>query len=252
MTGWKIFTHSLKMVFGNIDAALRISLVLYLAQQAVGIYFAGKYGQTLKMMEQNMLVIPPSGFWPTLFVMLLVSLVTSLWIAISWHRYVLLEENPRTFIPPVSGERLLAYFGKTVILMLIMIAIGAVVGFVVSLLGFAIGPQALEVIVPLILIGTMLYFSYRIGLVFPAVALDKPIGFRESWEITRSAAGAVFQLSVIAIGFAILIRLPGNMAPDSMSVIDMVYSAVMGWIAMMVGVSVLTTLYGVYEEGREL
>ena len=36
------------------------------------------------------------------------------------------------------------------------------------------------------------------------------------------------------------------------SIINLVYSHVTGWIVMMIGISVLTTIYGVYVEGREI
>ena len=54
MQGWKIFTHSVQMVFGNLGPALRISGLLYLAYIAVNAYFQLTYAEDLAVLQRNM------------------------------------------------------------------------------------------------------------------------------------------------------------------------------------------------------
>jgi len=49
-----------------------------------------------------------------------------------------------------------------------------------------------------------------------------------------------------------LVQLPSRLNPDPTSIISLIYSNVLGWFIMMGGASVLTTLYGVLIERREL
>ncbi|KPU84774.1 hypothetical protein JI58_01645 [Marinosulfonomonas sp. PRT-SC04] len=257
MQGWKIFIHSVRTVFGNLGPALRISGFLYAAYILSNAYYVLTYSDDLVSIQQSMAagIVPqelPSGLFPSMMLNFAIGLMSSLWIAVLWHRFVLLAEVPETVIPPFLTGMISAYLGKTIQLALMLMVFGVLLGM---LLGVALGPLLggfAGAAIPLILLGVLLYLSYRLGLVFPAVALKTPISFKTSWEKTQSASGAIAQLAVIAVVFALLIQIPSNMNPDPTSLINLIYSYVVGWIAMMVGISVLTTLYGVYIEGREL
>lgn len=253
MQGWTIFTHSMRMVFANLAVAFRISLMLYLVQVAAGVYFSGKFGNTLLMLQSGTGIphIPP-GFWPTFALLLAVNLITSLWIAVSWHRYILLEENNGAVLPAFKGPQIMAYFGKSILLglllALVFIATSMIAGMILGGVAGEVGLLASS----LVAFGVSIYLSYRIGLALPAAAIDRSMTFGESWNATTPAAAAIFQLAVIAIGFIVLIQLPQMFNADLNSVINLVYTYVMGWIIMMVGVSVLTTLFGIYVEGRKI
>lgn len=257
MQGWNIFTHSVRMVFGNLGPAMRISGLLYLVYMLVNTYFLLNYADTLSELQRsmaagNMPMVLPSGLISTMMLNFVVSLLTSLWIAVLWHRFVLLAQIPNTVLPPLYAGVVLTYLGKTIQLALMLAAIGVAIAM---LLTFVIGPllgPLTAMAIPLVLLGVLLYLSYRFGLIFPAVALNKSMTFKSSWEKTKTASGAIAQLAVIAVIFAILIQIPSNMNPDPTSAINLIYSYVVGWIAMMVGISVLTTLFGIYVEGREL
>lgn len=257
MQGWNIFLHSVRMVFGNLGPALRISGLLYLAYMLVNGYFLLNFSDDLMELQNIMAAgrvpeVLPNGLILTLALNFVVSLLTSLWIAVLWHRFVLLAQIPETVIPPFYTGAVLTYLGKTIQLSLLLALVGVAIGM---LLGFAVGPLLgpfAGTAIPLTLLGVLLYLSYRLGLIFPAVALSKTMAFKTSWEKTKAASGAIAQLAVIAVIFAILIQIPSNMNPDPTSVINLAYSYAVGWIAMMVGISVLTTLYGIYVEGRDL
>jgi len=257
MQGWNIFIHSARMVFGNLGPALRISGVLYAAYMAVNAYFLLTYSDDLMALEKTMAagILPPEfpgGLFPTMVLSFVVGLLSSLWIAVLWHRFVLLSEVPQTIIPPFYAGMIAAYLGKTIQLGLVLAIVGILLGM---LLGVALGPLLgafSASVIPLTLLGVLLFMSYRLGLVFPAVALKAPISFKTSWDKTQTASGSIAQLAIIAVVFVLLIQIPSSMNPDPTSVVNLVYSYVVGWIAMMVGISVLTTLYGIYVEGRGL
>lgn len=257
MQGWNIFIHSVRMVFGNLGPALRISALLYLAYMIVNAYFLLNFADDLVELQYSMSTghlpeVLPSGLISTMVLNFVIGLLTSLWIAVLWHRFVLLGQTPETVIPPLYAGMVLIYLGKTIQLSLMLAVVGVVLG---GFIGLALAPilgALASVSIPLILLGALLYLSYRLGLIFPAVALSKAMTFRKSWSKTTAASGAIAQLAVIAVIFAILIQIPSNMNPDPTSIINLIYSYVVGWIAMMVGISVLTTLYGIYVEGREL
>lgn len=257
MQGWKIFIHSVQMVFGNLGPALRVSGVLYAIYVVVNAYFLLTYSDDLADLQRALVTgaLPPqlpSGLFSTMLMSFITGLLTSLWIAVLWHRFILLSQIPQTAVPPLYFRMVAAYLGKTIQLALMLAVVVLALGM---LLGVALGPligALAESAIPLILLGVLLYLSYRLGLVFPAVALKAPISFKGSWEKTQTASVAIAQLAVIAVVFVLLIQIPSNMNPDPTSVINLVYSYVVGWISMMVGISVLTTLYGIYVEGREL
>lgn len=257
MQGWTIFIHSLRMVFENLGPALRISGLLYLVHMLVNAYFVLNYADDLQVLQQNMTAgfVPtelPSGLVTAMTLNLVVSLLTSLWIAVLWHRFILLSQIPDSIIPPLFSGMVARYLGKTIQLSLMLAVFGVVLGM---LLGVAIGPflgPLSAAAIPLILLGVLLYLSYRLGLVFPAIALSTPMAFKASWENTKTASGAIAQLAAIAVVSTVIIQIPSNMNSDPSSIIDLIYSYVIGWIAMMVGISVLTTLYGIFIEGREI
>jgi len=252
MQGWNIFIHSVRMVFGNLGPAVRISGLLYMVYISVHAYYVLNFADDLMELQLGMQTELPSGLISTVTLVLVVGLLTNLWIAVLWHRFVLLGQVPETVIPPLYAGMILTYLGKTILLSLVIVIIIGALDLLLSLaLGPMLGPSA-NMVILLILTGVLFYLLYRLGLIFPAVALGRTMTLKASWEKTAIASGAIVQLSVIAVFFVILILISSNMNPDPTSVINMTYSYVVGWASMMVGISVLSTLYGIYVEGREL
>lgn len=257
MQGWNIFTHSARMIFGNLNAALRVSLVLYLVKFGAGIYVASQHAAIISGPhgDGTMPNFGPESLSSGIILML-VTLVTSLWIAVSWHRYVLLEETPGAALPPFKGDRILAYFWSSLLLGLVIL-LAALVPIVISsviVAGlFGVNSPILSLVVIVILVGIpTMYVFYRYCLILPAAALGEPKKMVESWVDTKPASGAIWQLIVIGLIATMLVEVPALINGDPTSIVNMAYSFVMGWIVMMVGISVMTTLYGIYVEGREL
>lgn len=252
MQGWTIFIHSMRMVFDNLAAALRISLVLYLISTVAAIYFAQKYATTITHMQNGVGVLPPPGFWPASLAVAVINLLTSLWIAVGWHRYILLEEAPAGVFPVFKGDRIGAYFWKSILIGLILVVVALVCGAIAGTILFGLFGIQSAMLVNIFVAAPAIYIFYRLCLALPAAALGGQVGFSDSWHATKPASTAILQLVLIGLGAVILIQLPNAFSDNPASMINTIYTHVLGWFIMMGGVSILTTLYGIYFEGRKL
>lgn len=250
MKGVQIFSHSLRQVTANLPAALRISGVLYVAQFVVALMFGDA------MMSRGMGGMGGGGFGFGVIVVLLAALITGVWIAVAWHRFVLLAEDSVAVVPPLMADRMTAYFLRSLLLGVLLIVAGAILGAVVGsvamalamsgvgLLGFLL--MALLVQLPLIFVGL------RIGLTLPGSALGTEHSFLAGWEATRSDWRTILELSLIMALALWVINLIGVYVFGGYGIGAQIWQFITGWPVMMVGLSILTTLYGHYIEGRPL
>jgi len=90
----------------------------------------------------------------------------------------------------------------------------------------------------------------RWSLVLPGTAVGKPTGVGESWRQTAPLSGTIVGTSVLLMAINLLV---GFVAlPFGASPIGTLLSLAGNWFTLMVGLSVLTTLYGHIVEGRTL
>lgn len=251
MKGWQIFVHSLRQVFNNFDGALRVSGVLYLVQVVVGLLFGG----SLTFSAGNMMNGGPgAGFFLGMLIVLLVALVTSFWIAVAWHRYVLLGEKP-AILPTFRGDLIWAYLLKSLGYGLILIVVGAIWG---GLVGLAVGSLlGNSVVLTMIVMAVLIYLpvlviAFRVSSDLPAAALGVQRPFLSGWAATEGQTGDLVGLAAIAVVFGVGLQLLGGFVFGQIGVLAIIWSLLVGWVQMMVGVSVLTTLYGHYIEKRAL
>ena len=210
MKGVQLFTHSVRQVFNNLGPALRISGALYLVPAALSLAVGASIVQDRAAMEAAMRT---GDFpWFGLVVYVLVVLICSLWIAVGWHRYVLKLEIPSGIVPVLHVDRILAYFGRSILLVIVMALIGTLIGFAVGMLllpfigpspGMGAGIMFLIVIyVPVAIV------SYRLSLSLPAAALGEPMGFGASWGATKGAGGDILVLAILSVVATVVIDLP--------------------------------------------
>lgn len=251
MKGWQIFMHSIRQVFDNFEGALRVSGVLYLVQICVSLAFGGGAFMASRDMAQNG---PGAGFYLGILVVLLVALVTGFWIAVAWHRYVLLGEKAE-IIPTFRGDRIWAYLLRSLGYGLIVILIGAVWGMVVSFLVGSVLAQSM--FVGLVLIGFLIYLpvlviAFRMSADLPAAALGVERPFMSGWAATQGQTADLVSLAAIVVVFGVTLQLIGVYIFGQIAILSIIWSLLVGWVQMMVGVSILTTLYGHYIEKRAL
>lgn len=252
MQGWQIFLHSVRMVTRNLDVALRVSLVPYLVQAVVQVVYQSRFAAMISGFDTGQSSTSQASLVLLMLFMVAVTILTSVWIAVAWHRFILLNERPQGWIPGWNTGRFMGYLGRSVLLALLIGLViafvgGAIAGFLTGLgaSGLLAGSSALILAVAAILF-------YRLCPILPAVALDQPITLREAWDATRGTGGTIFVLILLMIAASLIIQIPTLVSGDPFSVVSLVYSLVVGWIFLMIGLSALTTFYGVYVEGRSI
>jgi hypothetical protein len=261
MKGIEILLHSIRQVFGNLDGALKVSAVPYAIQVVVafliGLSAAGAGSGMGSSMDSGM---PAGGMMAGMgfagLVILIVVLITSLWMAVAWHRYILLSEQPTGFIPPFNGDRILAYFlrslGYGILLILIGMVLGLVMGFILSpiagggRMGLFMILMSILVYLPLVILG------FRLTAGLPGAALGAGTDFMAGWQATQGATVDIAVLSVFVVGAHLIFGLIDFYLLSGVWVLSFLWNAIVGWLIAMIGISVLTTLYGHYVEKRPL
>ena len=267
MGGLAILVHAARQVVGNLREALRISLALYLVSQAaiLGVTYAvlgdvmGDWSMAGLALDDPYVEadadaqVVPAAAWLALGASWIVQWVATAWIAVRWHRFVLLEERPAGAIPPWDGALVWAYVARSIKVALVPIAVG--IGLSLALLVAVLLPPPLAA--PLALIGGLLVtvaliaLPLRIGLGLPAAALGGAMSTGESWRATEPAWGSILVLAVLSalLGYALGLpsALPGLPVAATLSI-----TLVAGWAQLMVSAAVLTTPHGHLVEGRPL
>lgn len=246
--GLRIFLHSIKLVFAQFRDALKISALLYIVSLALG-------GLGFYFQYQAMVAGGPNAVAWQFFVAMFLSTLPYLWIAVAWHRFVLLDEMPHSALPTPPGDRIWSYVGRAFQMVLVFIVVGLGIGLVVAL-GAMISSGSVWVTLPLIFgaLALAVLITYRLAPIFPGAAIGQPVGIGEAWAATSGGSGALLLLAIISaiasflidLPMEILVRLPGGQFSS------LIWLAITSWIKLMVGVSILTTIYGVYVDKRAI
>lgn len=250
MLGWQMFVHSVRLVFANLGAAFRVSLALYAISVAIQYGIQGTLTKSISAGGFDATEMIKATGALKLFVMSLLSVLISIWIAIGWHRYVLLQETPVGWLPVWPGIRILGYFWRTILIFLLIVAVSLVVGFVVGLLAAAI--PAFQVFLPFVFIGIGAIGFFRLSPVLPATALGNRMTLRDAWTATSGHNGSILLLALLAVVASVFLQLPTIVSGDPFSLISQIYTVVVGWFATIISVSLLTTIYGHFVEGRPI
>lgn len=263
MKGVQIFSHSLRQVMNNLPAAVRVSGVLYLALAVLGLILDG-------------LVLSGSGMNPAdrgdgmgfgALLMLAIPLVAGIWIAVAWHRYVLLAEDPGALLPPFAGGLVWAYFVNSLLIGIVLIVGGMIIGMVGGMIigmvvpilmqgGEGIGIRwlgiAQRLLITVFIEIPIIFVGLRLAAALPGAALGVRHPFMAGWQATKGEWRPILGLSVI-MGIAFwVINLIGVFVFGGFGLMAQIWQIISGWPVMMVGLSILTTLYGHYVEKRPL
>ncbi|MFU1681706.1 hypothetical protein [Phaeobacter piscinae] len=249
MIGWKLFLHSVSMVQRNVPQLLRIFLVpaligLAIAYLAIG-GLLGDVGLQARGFDGDMFF---SVLWRIVGLWLVIGVICA-WTAVSWHRYVLLEEHPQGWIPAFRAKEALWYFLR----LLQLVVIGSVVYGVAMFVGIALisGMGMVGLAFLLVIAALIAVFMYRLVLILPAAALGKPIGVSESLELTTGAFGTLFILALCLLGLQLLSELILYLLIDAVlisTILQLIFSVGLA----VLNISALTTLYGYYVEKRPI
>ena len=263
---FKIVLHAFNMIFGNIIDALKVSIgpsIVFCLIGAVVFFLIGPSFEELIWILQgqteNIVGLPSDEVASTgavaqfrlfIFVSLILLMVFFAWIAVAWHRFVLLEEYPST-LPQFRDRPIIKYLGKSFGITLIIIAlvfVALLIGVIISMVG---GLSVLSIVK----FGVTVLISYvwfRFAISLPGIAVGRSISLGEAWSISKP-------LDTQIIGIALILMLIGYVSDIVLSpiygvmpIVAVVFDLGINWVVMMLGISILTTLYGHLVEGREL
>ena len=246
MLGFKILLHSVRLILRNWRVALRLSSPLVLLLVLSPIVFGVDY---LQQTDSDALG-NTSGASSTIAGLL--QFLAGLWVAVAWHRYVLMEEDSGALIPPLNAARIVAYFTQGLKIFLLLLCGGILTAILLAVLGSSsAGESASALIVISVIVGAFWVF-YRLSPVLPAAALDTQASIRGAWNVTRSLSGAILVLVLLlgVLSFVLVVVIePIQYISGPMY---LALSSIQIWFTVMVGVSILTTIYGVAVENRAL
>ncbi|WP_282153631.1 hypothetical protein [Ruegeria atlantica] len=242
------------MVFGNIKQVLQITVGPALIATALIVALFMVSGIPLEAFDEGAGELPPGasvgGIFLFVFGLIAVLFVTIFWIAVSWHRYILLEEYPTGIFPTFRFDRILAYLGRVLMLGILMVIASMPMGLVFALLGESVA--GLSIIVFLVYMVFLIVCFYRVSIILPAAAIGDPITLGEAWNSTRDIAGSILVLLVVSFLFQFLVQLVFT-ALAIIPVLGILLTVFFGTLVLpMINVSILTTMYGIFIEKREL
>lgn len=254
MNGLNLFVHAVGMVLNNLGAALRISGALMGAQLLLLLIL----GTGFLLVGEDMTGRIETGNFPFLgaFLTMIVLIVLSMWIAVAWHRFILREEVPTGALPRFDGGAIWSYFVAGVIfgliLILVSIPFGILGGVLVApmIMGRGGEPGLIAAFLLFIIVYLpVAYVAYRISPILPSAALKARMPLKEAWYATGTSGSAFVALTVVSVLAAWLLNAPAQVLPGVLAVI---WAFLANWVTVLVGASILTTIYGHYVEGRPL
>ncbi len=256
-TAKHLLAHSWRMIVKDVPTTLRLVLVPWAVMTAcqLGVEYAsvGYFSGAPNLDEELAwlpMVISPLWYMSAFVVVV----ICYMWIAVSWHRYVLKGEQPGPLLPKWQGGRLLDYFGKAILVwlpilpVLIAMLIFALVVFDADRIGATKSPGQLSFV--LVFSVAISYLSLRLGLVLPAAAIGEKMKLGDAWRLTKPwgdvalTCAAVFAVLYVAIGILMEYFQHNNL----LYLVFCILSDVVALLAL----SLLTTLYGVLVQGRSL
>jgi|TARA_B110000046_G_C12887139_1_gene352686 hypothetical protein len=188
--------------------------------------------------------------WPSAWILLILPIVIILWISVAWHRYILLKQAPRAFIPEFYFKLTLVYLQKSVLMLLV-----ASLPMMLLYLPYWMYQDAY----PYTLIGVM-FFSFlfltpfcaiilfRLTPLLSAAALGHDLGLKAAWTATRGQTLTLLFLFGPAFGVLVFLA---QLNHENM-LLSFLQETVLGWVGVMLWASLVTTVYGHYVEKRTL
>lgn len=256
MMGWRIFKHSVQMVLRNFQQALQIALVPGVIGMAllVGLAMATGAWDSLQSPVSDLNPGPSNtdlgGFGAFGISAMLIIWTIAFWIVVSWHRYVLLEEMPQGWLPPFRADRVLAYFGLLIMLGLIAMVAMIPLFIIIGVLGE--GSASLALTIGVFYFLAVVLCIYRLSVMLPASAIGQPITLATAWSKTEGTFGTLIVLLIVSGIFQVIVQVIFGLLM-AIPVIGLALVLIPSILILpLINVSILTTMYGVYVEGRSI
>lgn len=178
-------------------------------------------------------------------------LVVSTWCIVSWHRFVLEEERPKKWFPPFQFGVIFGYWLRGLALGLILMVTTVPVLMVVLPLAGKLSPVFVSVVGGVCLLAVVV-FVLRLSPILPAAAVENPIPMREAFRATKSGTWALASIAFVFGSAQVGLNLASEhfAATENLLGILLTFAGIL--VSALINVSLLTTLYGHYVEGRTI
>ncbi|WOI55957.1 hypothetical protein [Palleronia sp. LCG004] len=239
MKGWHLFRHALKMISGNVGAAFRVTGLPYVVMLAITLLLPA--------------IVPAqptaAGFLVPFAIAMVAYLLAFVWMAVQWHRYVLLGEIQSGIVPHWHGSASRAYLLRSIFLGLLTLVLAAVALFVSHFLVMAMPSAVATLVLNVAAMALVLTVIGRISPVLPAAAVNDRLSIGEAWAATAGGTGAILVSGVL---LTLLSFVPAILVALGLGIIAAVSSLAFQWLVTVLGLCLMTTIYGHYVEGRDL
>lgn len=244
MKSWAIFQHSLKMIIRHWTIALRITLpfaLITLLFQAVA----------------PIRDISPQAETSTFSIVINIAIfmygcLSYLWIAVLWHRYILLGEHPKP-IPKFWGANIASYFGKSFLICLVTLP---------ALMPLALATMILKNLTydwPWLSIAFGAIGSCFVAIVFLRLSSILPGAAIDCYHSLHDAVAATKGQSLTILGVGIILTL--SLMPlhiisvfieSAPAVVASLWNILSGFAEIVIYISAITTLYSYYVEKKSM
>ncbi|WP_152612998.1 hypothetical protein [Tateyamaria sp. ANG-S1] len=252
----RIFNHAIAMVFRDFSATVRATWA-GLAVLAIGsaILFVVEPGlatgmttledpftdSSIEVRDVNFGLIFPAAL------MLIVGYIIMI---AAWHRFVLLPTDRRHegFTP--NAGIVLGYLGRSLLLGIVIMLVAIPVFIPVGLVAAGAG----DVVASLVAIPAFAVLGWiflRWSLILPACTIGHKMSFSDSWQATKPLAATIFGIMIILAVIDFLL----NLAFDAIltdNIVSALIAVIVSLLYALISASILTTLYGIAVEGREV
>jgi hypothetical protein len=257
---FKALGHAFRSTTDNIGFAFHISwpwmLMLFPITVAGNIYLTLHAAQDPKEFDPKSLLL--------VLLMTIPSVIAYSSIAVNWHRYILLDEVAEGWSRLRIDGLMWRYIGNVLGIIVLITLLGFVTGIPLGIVTYftkGLGwPSAVIYGLGILgILGLALVSSYRLSVKLPSIAIGSTdFGLRDAWNATVGNFWQILGLvllffaCVLLVGLTILLLtyLIGQLGTLSLSVLIAIQVAV-NWVATILGVTLLTSLYGFFVEGRE-
>lgn len=253
----RLLTDSIAIVFGNLETVFKtcgawfaLQFVLSLVVLMIGGDISGE-AQVGNLSGTAVLLILISA---------VVALAASASIAVAWHRFGLLGEQPATFHLKL-GPLELQFVWKLIQLFFISMLVLIPVMIVVSLLGMALPPVVGALLAAGLLLFWIMPHLVRLNLVLPAVAIERPIGIMDAhrlgnglgWRMLWSLIVLSLPFLLVSMGLQYVLALAGASLPVVLIQIKvLILNVLLQIIVTVLGISVITAGYRIATEQPEV
>lgn len=181
-------------------------------------------------------------------------------IAVAWHRYVLLDEVPKGLARLRVDATVWRYFGNIFLIGLLLVVAMLPLSLLVMTL-FGLHP-ALGVIGALAyVVFLVMPIIYRLSIKLPAIALERRdfrlgdawiVSQANWWQIAGVGVSVTLLSWIVGLIMALVSKLLTMVLGESVGGwIDILLQTGVNWVLTIMGITLLTTLYGFFVEKRE-